>query len=49
MITQVIDILMVNDIPTHEEELKIARGMYEYPNTFKKLWKKLIRKIKKIE
>jgi hypothetical protein len=49
MITQIIDILMVNDIPTNEYELKIARGMYEYPDTFRKLYRKIIRKIKKIE
>lgn len=49
MITRVIDLIVENEIPTSHEYMKIARGKYEYPNTLKKLWRKVVRKIKRIE
>lgn len=51
MITEVIDLIISNKekINSDSELLKIIRGKYEYPNTFRKVLKKIIRKIKKIE
>lgn len=42
MITQIIDSLLEYKLPNNDEFIRVAQGKYEYPNTFRKL----IRKIK---
>jgi len=49
MISEVIDLIIDNRIPTTSEEVKIARGKYELPLTFGEVFRKMIRKIKRIE
>ena len=41
MITQVLDSLIEYKIPENDEFIRVAKGKYEYPNTFRKLFKKL--------
>lgn len=49
MIAQIIDLVIDNRIPSNSEDVKIARGKYELPLTFKELCIKIVRKIKRIE